>query len=33
MQTASSSIWTRIAVSISNIDNHYVKGTFFTQNI
>ena len=29
MQSVSSRIWTRVAVSISYDDNHYSKGTFF----
>ena len=27
MQSVSSRIWTRVAVSISNDDNHYTMGT------
>ena len=27
MQSVSSRIWTRVAVSISNDDNHYTTGT------
>ena len=27
MQSVSSKIWTRLAVSISNDDNHYTMGT------
>ena len=29
MQSVSSRIWTRVAVSISYDDNHYTTGTFF----
>ena len=28
MQSVSSRIWTRVAVSISNDDNHYTTGTY-----
>ena len=28
MQSVSSSIWTRVAVSISYDDNHYTTGTY-----
>ena len=28
MQSVSSRIWTRVAVSISNDDNHYTMGTY-----
>ena len=28
MQSASSRVWTRVAVSISYDDNHYTTGTF-----
>ena len=30
MQSVSSSIWTRVAVSISYDDNHYTTGTSWT---
>ena len=30
MQSASSRIWTRVAVSISYDDNHHTPGTSFT---
>ena len=35
MQSVSSKIWTRIAVSISHDDNHYTMGTsnFFFFNV
>ena len=29
MQSVSSRIWTRVAVSISYDDNHYTTGTFY----
>ena len=29
MQSVSSRIWTRVAMSISYDDNHYTTGTFF----
>ena len=32
MQSASSRIWTRVAVSISYDDNHYTTGTSSTSN-
>ena len=32
MQSASSRIWTRVAVSISYDDNHYTTGTSDTQH-
>ena len=31
MQSVSSRIWTRVAVSISYDDNHYTTGTSFTR--
>ena len=33
MQSASSRIWTRVAVSISHEDNHYTTGTFSANNL
>ena len=33
MQSVSSRIWTRVAVSISYNDNHYTTGTSTTDNI
>ena len=33
MQSVSSRIWTRVAVSISYEDNHYTTGTSSTDNI
>ena len=32
MQSASSRIWTRVTVSISNDDNHYTTGTNYINN-
>ena len=29
MQSIPSSIWTRVVVSISYDDNHYIRGTFY----
>ena len=33
MQSVSSGIWTRIAMSISHDNNHYTKGTYKTTSI
>ena len=33
MQSVSSRIWTRVAVSISNDDNHYTTGTSQSEKV